>query len=160
MNAAMPIVEGFILLVVLWIASNVKAAIASYSTEKGKNLATKEDVEAITRKVEGVKDELALGAKRREMVAEIAEFIAAYKASPAATATDEQRRDLEAAYYRLVMWIPSDVLTMMTQLMAESPSGPRPDVKDLLIEARKAILGDAAGTFTGPDLVHLVDHKT
>lgn len=44
----------------------LKNYLPAYATEKGKNLATKEDIEEITRKVEGVKDEFA---KSREEIA-------------------------------------------------------------------------------------------
>lgn len=107
------------------------------------------------RALEGFKADLALAAKRREIAEGIASFIDAYKRTPA-NALEEQRRALEAAYHRIVLWVPSELVSLITAMIATGVH-PRPDPKDLVIAARKAILGTEAGPFVGDDLVHLAD---
>jgi hypothetical protein len=53
------LLEVAILLAISGIAALVKAYLPSYLAEKGKNLATKEDVAAITREVESIRHEYA-----------------------------------------------------------------------------------------------------
>ena len=59
-----------VLMIVLMIVSNLLILyIKGYSNEKGKNLATKEDIEDITRKIENVKVELQHSySQKRELV--------------------------------------------------------------------------------------------
>lgn len=147
-----------VILAGFWIIKRVDDGIRSYAVEKAKNLATKEDIDAITRKVEAVKDEVALMARRREMTSEVVDFINAYKQTPQGAA-DVDLLALEKAYYKLAVWVPSEVLTGLNALVSVK-AHEKPDVKDLVIAARRAILGEAAaGTFTGADLVHFVGFR-
>ena len=117
--------------------------------------ALEQDKTEATRALEAFKAGLALVAKRREVAEGVASFIDAYKRTPRA-ATVDQRRALEAAYYKIVLWVPSELVTLLTAMLAEGDHV-KPDPKDLLIAARKAMLGSEAGPFAGRDLVHLAD---
>lgn len=67
------IVLNLILIIILWFYQNyikkladiVTARDESYESEKGKNLATKEDIEELTAKMESVRSEISLEAQRR-----------------------------------------------------------------------------------------------
>ena len=142
----------------------------AYFQEKGKNLATKEDIEEITGKVEAVrayyarqieisKHEISLMAKRRELSAQVVDLINRYKElPPAGTEQDEQQlRLLEQDYYKLVPWIPTDVLEALNSLFSRSVAvDDKPDPKDVIVAVRQAILKGDSGDFTGADIVHFV----
>jgi hypothetical protein len=151
---------ALLVMTVLFVGAQLKAYLPAYTAEKGKNLATKEDVGAITRQVEGVKDAISLDAKRREIVAGVADFVILYKTVPVSpdAHTYEQLLKLEAEYYRLVMWLPTDVLSVMNKMLVET-SPARPDAKDLILAARRAILGSEAGDFAIAEIAHMTRFK-
>jgi hypothetical protein len=105
----------------------------AYFQEKGKNLATKEDIKEITEKVEAVrahyarqlelyKYEVSLMEKRRELSAQVVDLINRYKELPPAgeKQDEEQLRRFEQDYYKLVPWIPTDILKALNSLFAKS----------------------------------------
>ena len=111
-------------------------------------------------RLERFKHEIALLEKRRELSAQVVDLINRYKELPpdAKEANDEQRlRSFEQDYYKLIPWIPTDTLKAINLLFSESrPGVTKPDVKDVIIAVRKAILNDEAGDFKGADIVHFV----
>jgi len=139
-----------------------------YFQQKGENLATKEDIEEITEKVEAVKveyarqlerykDDMNLMDKRRELSARVVDLINRYKELPSTAAEENQLRLFEQEYYKLVPWIPSDILKALNSLFSNSvPAATKPDSKDVIVEVRRAILKDDCGDFKGADIVHFV----
>ncbi|MFZ2400110.1 MAG: hypothetical protein WAW31_15735 [Smithella sp.] len=158
-----------------WIALLVfyllmKNYLPKYFQEKGKNLATKEDIREITDKVESVKTdyarqlelfkhEMALLEKRRELSAQVVDLINRYKELPPedGKASDAQLRSFEQDYYKLIPWIPTDILKALNLLFSKSkPCVAKPDVKDVIISVRKVILNDECGDFKGGDIINFV----
>ena len=156
------------ILIVGWLL--LRDYLPGYFQEKGKNLATKEDIREITEKIEAVraeyakqlelyKDEISLMEKRRELSAQVVDLINRYKELPPAGEAPNQEilRRLEQDYYRLVPWIPTDILEALNSLFSRSvPAGNKPDVKDVIVAVRQAILDEESGNFRGEDIVHFV----
>ena len=155
-------------LLVSWLF--LKKYLPTYFQEKGKNLATKEDIKEITDKVESVKTdyarqleffkhEIALLEKRRELSAQVVDLINRYKELPpeGEEVSDEQLRSFEQDYYKLIPWIPTDILRALNLLFSKSiPGVTKPDVKDVIIAVRKVILNDESGDFKGGDIINFV----
>ena len=149
----------------------IRRYLPAYFSEKGKNLATKEDIIEITDKIESVKTDyarqleifkgdIALLEKRRELSAQVVDLINRYKELPPAGKTPNQKelRAFEQDYYKLIPWIPTDILKALNSLFSKSTlTATKPDVKDVIISVRKAILKDDSGDFKGGDLVHFVE---
>ena len=162
-----------IVILIILIPFFIKVYLPSYFTEKGKNLATKEDIKEITDKIESVKTyytkeieaykkQLELLEKRQEISAQVIDLINRYKEIPTTPGkeNDEILRNLEKDYFKLVPWIPSEILLSLNALfLKETPERKRPDIKDVIINVRKAILGNEAGDFKGSDLIHFVEFK-
>jgi hypothetical protein len=142
----------------------------TYFQEKGKNLATKEDIGEITDKIEAVKtdyarqlelfkSEISLLDKRREISAQVVDLINRYKELPAEGGNADQKRlrSFEQDYYKLVPWIPTDILKALNSLFSKSETGKsKPDVKDVIIAVRQNILGKDSGDFKGGDIINFV----
>jgi len=136
----------------------------SYFQEKGKNLATKEDIREITDKVEAVKAQyvreielfkydIALLQKRRDLSCQVVDLINRYKE----ISSPQDLRSFEQEYWKLVPWIPTEILRSLNLLFSGSvPAQNKPDIKDIIIEVRKAILKEESGDFKGTDIVHFV----
>jgi hypothetical protein len=151
----------------------LRSYLPSYFQQKGENLATKEDIKEITEKVEAVKAEYArqlelykdainLLEKRRELSAQVVDLINRYKELPPAGAKqdEEQLRHFEQDYYKLVPWIPTDILKALNSLFSTSvPADARPDPKDVIVAVRRAILKVDSGDFTGADIIHFVGFR-
>ena len=135
------------------------------SSGESRRLATKQDIKEITDKVEAVKadyarqlelfkHEIALTDKRREISVQVIDLINRYKElSP--EANQEELRKFEQDYYKLIPWIPTDILEALNSLFSKSVQD-KPDVKDVIIAVRKAILKTDSGDVKGGDIVHFV----
>lgn len=167
MNNCLPIIMNLC----TWIALGVLVLwfnnyLPTYFKKKGENLATKEDIKEITDKVESVKTdyarqlelfkhEITLLEKRRELSAQVVELINRYKALK--EGSGEELRSFEQDYYKLIPWIPTKILESLNRLFSKpKPGVVKPDVKDIIIEVRQAILKDESGDFKGHDIVHFV----
>jgi hypothetical protein len=145
----------------------LKDYLPTYFQQKGKNLATKEDIKEITDKVESVKTayarelelfkhEITVLEKRRELSAQVVDLINRYKELPP-DVSQQQLRSFEQDYYKLIPWIPADILKALNLLFSEAKPGvEKPDVKEVIISVRKIILKDESGDFNGSDIIHFV----
>lgn len=96
-----------------------KAYLPAYAKAKAKNLATKEDIEAITEKVEKVRaaisQETALLEKRRVVYENITDslrvFIHGHDAS------DAQKEAFHSAYAACWLWAPDDLLLKLNEFI-------------------------------------------
>ena len=111
-------------------------------------------------RLERFKYELALLEKRRELSAQVVDLINRYKELPpeGKERSDEQQlRSFEQDYYKLIPWIPTDILKALNSLFSKpGPGVTKPDVKDVIILVRQSILKDEAGDFKGGDIIHFV----
>jgi hypothetical protein len=111
-------------------------------------------------RLELFKHEIALLEKRRELSAQVVDLINRYKELPpeGKEVSDEQQlRSFEQDYYKLIPWIPTDILKALNLLFSKSgPGVAKPDVKDVIISVRKVILKNEAGDFKGDDIIHFV----
>jgi len=91
----------------------------TYSKEKGKNLATKEDIKELTRRVEAVKFEFEnkgqIHAQQRQVYAEIAAASRVFLAGGVASA-EAKERFLEA-YNLAWLWAADEVLDRMIEFL-------------------------------------------
>ena len=171
MESTLSIINSVVIVVLIIILPLfLKKYLPAYFNEKGKNLATKEDIKEITDKVESVKSnyakdieafkrELDSLEKRKEIGAQVIDLINRYKELPK-NASDDVMRDFEKEYYKLIPWIPSEILQILNNLFQEETEHrKRPDIKDVIIDVRKAILGNQCGDFKGMDLVHFVEYQ-
>lgn len=127
-------------LLAYWIGTKV---FAGYWLEKGKNLATKQDIEAITREVEAVRLQhatllestkarnsfLALQRERSELIAEL---FAEWLSHP------EDRKKLNELAIRANLWLPSEEALLVNRLLAWKGGS----VRHTVIAIRKVILQD------------------
>lgn len=160
---------NFLMNLITWVVLIVgglllRSYLPSYFQEKGKNLATKEDIKEITDKVEAVKahylkeielykQEIGLMQKRRELSAQVVDLINRYKE----LSSKQEMRLLEQEYWKLAPWIPAEILKALNSLFDVAvPQKDKPDIKDVIIAVRKAILKEDSGNFKGTDLVHFV----
>ncbi len=159
----------------IWLVSLLwfKNYLLTYFQEKGKNLATKEDIKEITDKVEFVKAdyakqlelfkcEITLLEKRRELSAQVVDLISHYKelSAKGEEGNAEQLRSFEQDYYKLIPWIPTDILKSLNLLFSEpKPGVMKPDIKDVIISVRQNILKGESGDFKGDDIIHFVGFR-
>lgn len=138
----------------------------SYFQKKGENFATKSDIEEITKKVEDVKthyakelelykNDIRLLEKRRDLSSQVIDLINRYK--ELSSGDEKQLRKFEQDYYKLIPWIPTEILKALNLLFSRSVAlEVKPDTKDVIVAVRKAILKDDSGDFTGTDIIHFV----
>jgi hypothetical protein len=114
----------------------------------------------LARKLELFRQEIALLEKRRELSAQVVDLINRYKELPSEgqkVIDEQQLRSFEQDYYKLIPWIPTDILKALNLLFSKpGPGVAKPDVKDVIISVRKAILKDEAGDFKGSEIIHFV----
>lgn len=156
----------WVIVLVPWLL--LRNSLPGYLEEKARNLARKEDIKEITDRVEAIKadyarqvefykHEIGLMEKRRELSAQVVDLINHYKELPPEEQDEEQRRAFEQHYYKLVPWIPTDLLKRLNSLFDRKvPAKCKPDVKDVIIAVRQAILKEDSGDFNGADIVHFV----
>lgn len=97
----------------------LRSYLPAYFSEKAKNLATKEDVAAITTEVEGVRAEFAkesvLLEKRREVYERITDglrvFISGHEA------TESQKNAFHSAYSACWLWAPDEILQNLNRFI-------------------------------------------
>ena len=97
----------------------LKGYLPAYLSEKAKNLASKEDIEEITKKIEGVKSqfsqEAALLDKRRAVYENIANSMRVFIAGhPAGSA---QKDSFLSAYASAWLWAPDQLLTALNTFL-------------------------------------------
>jgi hypothetical protein len=108
------------------------------------------------------KHEVNLMEKRRELSAQVVDLINRYKALPPSGEEQymEKLRRFEQDYYKLIPWIPTDILKALNSLFSKSvPPDAKPDPKDVIVAVRQALLKDDSGDFTGADIVHFVGFR-
>jgi len=97
----------------------VKAYLPSYVREKGKNLATKEDIAEITRLVERVRAEISnesvLIEKRREVYERISDSLRIFIAGH--TASVNEKEHFHSAYAACWLWAPDHVLENLNKFI-------------------------------------------
>lgn len=124
----------------------------AYLSEKGKNIATKEDIEEITRKVENVKAALSneekILEKRRLIYEQIASSLRIFISGHGAT--KEQKDQFYEAYASTWLWAPDQVLSSLNTFIehqvkhAASPGTVPQEVlkklyADVILEMRKDV---------------------
>ncbi|MBB85789.1 MAG: hypothetical protein CMP06_00580 [Xanthomonadales bacterium] len=97
----------------------LSAYLPAYAKEKAKNLATKEDVAAITGQVENVRAEFskqsALLERRRAVYERISDSLRIFIAGHGAT--ECQQNAFHSAYAACWLWAPDDVLSNLNQFI-------------------------------------------
>lgn len=97
----------------------LKGYLPAYLNEKAKNLASKEDIEEITRKIEGVKSQYSQGAalleKRRAVYENIANSMRVFIAGH--SAGDAKKDSFLSAYASAWLWAPDQLLTALNAFL-------------------------------------------
>lgn len=129
----------FIIIGTSIIVSIIATLITSYLKEKGKNLATKEDIEEITKKIESIKHDYNRQLeefKQEQLIrykAEIvAELIAEWLDKP------EDIKRLNKLSFEAFIWLPDDICNELSKLLSHK-SDAKP-YRDVLIDTRKYLL--------------------
>src|SRR6266498_5238831 len=133
--------------------SGIAAYIGAYLKQKGSNLASKEDIEILTEKIESVKGMYAKQLEdykeelsRRSRLAEVAEFFTEW-ASP-----NSDKVKLNGYSMRLSLWLPNDLYREVSSCVRYVEGAPT--AKEVLIKVRRYILGDSAGDLKAEEIVH------
>ena len=149
-------------IILLIVISGVSIYFRGYIAEKGKNTATKEDIEEITAKVEEVKvsfqkehskfiDDLQWNRKVQEQASRVAEYLAlARRLKESSSESDYERAN--QLTWELAMWLPEEIYKEMVSAIAK----PNSEANELsvTISVRKLLLGDKAGNLKPEDIAH------
>lgn len=117
--------------------------ITSYTSKKGKNLATKQDIENITKKIEGVKFEyassledikssLSFQALQRDRAEQVAELLVEWISHP------EDKRRLNELIIKTTLWLPDKEAKELNGLLAHENNI---DVRQVISSIRNFIQG-------------------
>jgi len=134
-----------------------------YLVKKGENLATKEDIEEITTKVESVKasfqkentvflEKLRWELKAREQAERVAEYLTIARDLKESDSPEEYRR-ANRLNWELAMWLPEDLYKAMVDAVAK-PISSENNPLSVVVAIRKYLLGDAAGQLTQDNIAH------
>ncbi len=133
--------------------SGIAAYIGAYLKQKGSNLASKEDIEILTEKIESVKSMYAKQLEdykeelsRRSRLAEVAEFFTEW-ASP-----NSDKVKLNGYSMRLSLWLSNDLYRELSSCVRYEKGAPT--AKEVLIKVRRYILGGSAGDLKAEEIVH------
>ena len=134
----------------------------AYLKKKGENLATKEDIEEITTKVESIKasfqkentlfiEKLRWELKVREQAERVAEYMEIAR-NLEESDTSENYQRANRLNWELAMWLPEGLYKAMMDAIA------KPDVENnplsVVVAIRKYLLGDAAGELSQDNIGH------
>lgn len=135
-----------------------KVYLPAYAKAKAKNLATKEDIEEITQKIEKVRaaitQETALLEKRREVYEKITDALRVFIHGH--EATDAQKEAFHSAYAACWLWAPDALLMKLNQfidiqkdLAVDRRSHPQDEIKQLFGQVILEMRRDAGFSTTG-----------
>ncbi|MFY4862381.1 hypothetical protein ACOTWK_05850 [Aliarcobacter butzleri] len=112
----------------------------SYFKEKGKNLATKEDIEEITNKLESIKhdynkqlEEFKQEQLIRYKAEVVAELIAEWLSFP------ENQKKLNQLTFEAFLWLPDDICNKLSAILSHKASYDL-TIRELILEVRKHLL--------------------
>lgn len=129
------------------IVAGLTAYIGAYVSTRAKNLATQEDIQKLTAKVEDVKAEYKLDFRRKEQSAAVAEILAKYHYG----GREDPQEFIQLAW-ELSLWLPADAVRQLTMHLREFQRG-ETDPKNILIYVRKMLHGEN-DDLAAEDIVH------
>ncbi|SRR6266542_5699231 len=139
--------------------SGIAAYIGAYLKQKGQNLASREDIQDLTKKVEAIKisfskqvEDYKAELAQRSRVAEVAEFFTEW-ISPSADFAK-----LNGYAMRLSLWLPNEIYRDIGRCICYEAGAANP--KQILVNVRKYILGDKAGDLKAENIIHFQPNKT
>jgi len=142
-------------LILFVLLAGIGAYFGAYLKMKGKNLAKKEDLEELTRKIEEIKTEYSRELEdyrhelsRRTQAARISEALAR-----ACYGDGSQPREYVQLVWELSIWLPPELVRKLTVCLVDASQG-KANPKDVLIEARKLLHGDS-DDLTAEQIIHL-----
>jgi hypothetical protein len=89
--------------------------------------------------------------KVREQAERVAEYMAIARDLKESSSADDYRRTNQLAW-ELAMWLPENVYRIMGQAIAKPDENNNP--LSVVVEVRKALLGESAGNLTQNDIIH------
>lgn len=113
--------EIIFIIFIAFIYYYLKNTLPSYLKEKSKNLATKEDIEEITNKVESIKHDYNRQLeefKQELLIKHKAEIIAELLAEWLAKPTDKKR--LNELSFQAFLWLPDDICNELSDVLAHN----------------------------------------
>ena len=149
-------------LILLILIGVVTLYFISYLKKKAEDLATKEDIEEITTKVESIKasfqkentlflEKLRWELKVREQAERVAEYMAIARDLKESDTSEEYRR-ANRLNWELAMWLPEDLYKAMINAIAKPSSENNP--LSVVVAIRKYLLGDTAGNLSQDNIGH------
>lgn len=144
-------------LILFILLSGVAAYLGAYLKKKGENLATKEDVNELTKEVEEIKEIYAkkLEDYRFEIETRRKAEGVAYYLSTLFSNPDEKSDKLNQQAWELSLWLNTEVYRKLAVTVVEKQD--IQSYKELLIEIRKILLKDEAGELTWDNIIHHMD---
>jgi hypothetical protein len=153
--------EFLLTLIAFGVGLFIKDYFPSYFSKKGENLATKEDIEDITKKIEGIKSsysielekiktELLWESKTREQAHKVAEYMSLAR-SLKEDSSEENYRKANTLSWELSMWLPDNVYELMKKAMVNQNENE--NEFSVLISVRKILLGSKSGNLTSEDII-------
>jgi hypothetical protein len=140
-------------LILFVLCSGVAAYFGAYLKQKGSNLASKEDIEVLTEKIESVKNAYAKQLEdyknelaHRSRLAEVADFFTEW------TSPDCNIEKLNGYSMKLSLWLPNELYRELGSCVCYAKGASSP--KEILIKARKHILGEKAGDLKPEHIIH------
>jgi hypothetical protein len=153
------VTETLFLMVAFVLGAVARSFFGSYGAEKGKNLATREDVAEITRRVEAVRTEFhsqsSVLEMRRRLYERVADSLRIFTAGH--QAGREEREAFLSAYSACWLWAPDEVigllnsfLDMQKRVVAEPGTVSEAEMKEVYGRILLAMRKDAG--FSGSEL--------
>ena len=140
-------------LILFVLLSGVAAYLGAYLRRKGENLATREDLQQLTKEVEDIKilyskeiEDYKAELVRRTRIADVAEFLTHW------IDPNADRVKLNGYAMTLSLWLPHELYQKLAACICHKPGAPTP--KQILIEIRKHLLKDQAGEMVASEIIH------
>jgi hypothetical protein len=145
----------FLLVVISAVVGGVVAYFGSYLKKKGEDLATREDIAELTRKVEAVKidysrqiEDYKAELTRTMRSEKIAEFFAHWDSR---TPNFEK---LNLTVMEFALWLPSELCVMLAECICHPNAPGKPTPKDVLIAFRRHLLKKDAGDLKAEQIIY------
>lgn len=140
-------------LILFVLLSGVAAFFGAYLKKKGEHLATAEDLQILTKKVEEIKatyskqiEDYKAEIDRRARAAKVAEFFTEWSAPNADLVK------LNGFSMELSLWLPNKLYRKLASCVCYRPDAPFP--KEVLIDIRKYLLDDDLDDLKPDEIVH------
>jgi hypothetical protein len=145
---------------ILLVVTAVASFLGAYLAEKGKNFATQEDIQRLTKAIEETKIQYARQLedyKNQQKIIDQAARVAELLAMVYSPDSKDDTERFHRLAWELSLWLPAEMVRDITRCLCQDEAGKRP--KEILIAARKILLSDPNDSLLAEQIVHHTARK-